>query len=53
MPGSGWTPLVTNNVFYMLAEAKIVSMPESLSATATMPNTDDMWVALIAAFNGD
>jgi hypothetical protein len=50
--GSGWTPLVTNDAFYMVAESKIVSNPGSFSATATVSKTDDRWVALMAAFQG-
>jgi hypothetical protein len=50
--GPGWKPLVTNTAFYMLAEAMIVPATPSVAATATMPTTDNQWVALMAAFQG-
>ena len=49
-PGAGWTTLVTNPNFYMIAEARIVDSTGKFSATATLPSTDDQWVGLIAAF---
>jgi hypothetical protein len=49
-PGAGWSPLVTNGQFAMLAEARIVSTSGPLSATATLSKADSRWVALIAAF---
>jgi hypothetical protein len=49
-PGSGWTGLVTNTDFYMLAEAMIVQASPGIAATATMPTTDNRWWALMAAF---
>jgi hypothetical protein len=51
-PGPGWTSLVVNDQFYMLAEARIVSASTSISASAIMPTTDNGWVGLMAAFQG-
>jgi hypothetical protein len=49
-PGLGWTGLVTNADFYMLAEAMIVQASPAIAASATMPTADDRWVSLMAAF---
>jgi hypothetical protein len=49
-PGSGWTGLVTNADFYMLAEAMIVQASPAVAASATMPTMDNRWVSLMAAF---
>ena len=50
MPGAGWTTLVANPNFYMIAEARIVTTTGKFSAAATLPSTDDQWVGLLAAF---
>jgi len=50
--GDGWTHLVTNTNFYMIAEARTVSLTGKYAATATLPSTDDQWVGLVAAFAG-
>jgi hypothetical protein len=49
-PGPGWTPLVTNSAFYMLAEAMVVPATLAVAASATLPASDDRWVSLVAAF---
>jgi hypothetical protein len=49
-PGPGWTGLVTNTDFYMLAEATIVQASPGIAASATMPTADNQWVSLMAAF---
>jgi hypothetical protein len=51
-PGPAWTALVTNDGFYMLAEARIVSTTGTFAASATLPSTDNSWVAVMAAFQG-
>jgi hypothetical protein len=43
---------VTNDGFYMLAEARIVSTTGTFAASATLPSTDNSWVAVMAAFQG-
>jgi hypothetical protein len=49
-PGPGWTGLVTNTDFFMLAEAQIVQASPAIAASATMPTTDNRWWSLMAAF---
>ncbi len=51
-PGDGWTALVANSNFYMLAEAMTVSATGKFAASASLPSTDDEWVGLAAAFKG-
>jgi hypothetical protein len=49
-PGPGWTGLVTNTDFYMLAEVMIVQASPAIAASATMPTLDNRWLSLMAAF---
>jgi hypothetical protein len=49
-PGPGWTAVVTNSAFYMLAETMIVQASPSIAASAAMPSSDTRWLSLMAAF---
>jgi hypothetical protein len=52
LPGPGWTALTTNTQFFMMVETQVVSTKGAFSAPATMPLSDNRWVALLAAFQG-